>query len=85
MEMRYDLCPLSPRIIQFGLYEIPLPGSLEFLLGAEQEVLLFAAVTIRHRDRKQILIIIWTHMKKKGQGGNGGGKKSPIGHEEMSQ
>lgn len=33
--------------------------------SSEQEVLLFAAVTIRHRDRKQILIIIWTHHTKK--------------------
>lgn len=33
--------------------------------SSEQEVLLFAAVTIRHRDRKQILIIIWTHRGKK--------------------
>lgn len=33
--------------------------------SSEQEVLLFAAATIRHRDRKQILIIVWTHRGKK--------------------
>lgn len=44
--------------------------------SSEQEVLLFAAVTIRHRDRKQILIIIWTHRGK---------KKSLMGHNGMSQ
>lgn len=44
--------------------------------SSEQKVLLFAAATIRHGDRKQILIIIWTHREK---------KKSLMGHNEMSQ
>lgn len=33
--------------------------------SSEQEVLLFATVTIQHGDRKQILIIVWTHREKK--------------------
>ncbi len=33
--------------------------------SSEQEVLLFASATIRHGDRKQILIIVWTHREKK--------------------
>lgn len=65
MEMRRDLCPFSPQIIQFGLYEHPEPGRLEFLLHPKQKVLLFAAASVRHRDRKQILIIIWPRHKKK--------------------
>lgn len=65
MEMRRDLCPFPPQIIQFGLYELPEPGRLEFLLHPKQKVLLFAAATVRHTDRKQILIIVWTHHKKK--------------------
>lgn len=65
MEMRRDLCPFSPQIIQFGLYELPEPGRLEFLLHPKQKVLLFAAASVRHRDRKQILIIIWPRHKKK--------------------
>ncbi len=51
----YPIWPLWDPIA----WEHRIPFSLE------QEVLLFAAVTIRHRDRKQILIIIWTHRGKK--------------------
>lgn len=32
---------------------------------SKQGMLLFAAATVRHRDRKQILIIVWTHRGKK--------------------
>lgn len=77
MEMRRDLCPFSPQIIQFGLYELPEPGRLEFLIRPKQKVLLFSAATVRHRDRKQILIIVWTHQEKK--------RKTPVGHNQMSQ
>lgn len=41
-------------------------------------MLLFVAGTIRHRDRKQILIIIWTHRGEKK-------KKSLVGHSKMIQ
>lgn len=33
--------------------------------SSKQGMLLFAAATIRHTDRKQILIIVWTHRGKK--------------------
>lgn len=43
----------------------PIAWEPKIPFSSEQEVLLFAAATIRHRDRKQILIIVWTHQVKK--------------------
>lgn len=43
---------------------------------SKQGMFLFAAATVRHGDRKQILIIVWTHRGK---------KISLMGHSEMSQ
>lgn len=64
----YPTCPLWAPIAR----EPKIPFS------SEQEMLLFVAGTIRHRDRKQILIIIWTHRGEKK-------KKSLMGHSKMIQ
>lgn len=46
-------------------------------------MLLFAPAAICHRDRKQILIIVWTH--RGGGGGIGKKKKKKITDNKMTQ
>lgn len=72
MEMRYDLCPVSLKLSNFVFMKSHCLG--EFF-SFEQEMLLFAVIIWRG-DRKQILIMLWTHRGK---------KKSLTGHSKISQ